>query len=83
MQERPKIEEWTTDKYYRTGFGCEGRYRLKKVCDYALELEARVERLEEALGNLNAAVNAIRNDLGTQYPTLAEAWVKAEQALKE
>ena len=37
--------------------------------------------LREALVDLNAAINSVRKDLGTQFPVLSEKWVLARVML--
>jgi hypothetical protein len=47
------------------------------------EERLRAIKAEAALRGLLAAVDAVRKDLGTQYPALAEASVLARAALRE
>ena len=42
---------------------------------------AAVNELEAALSDLDAAINAVRREIGTQFPELAEAWFRGRAAL--
>jgi uncharacterized coiled-coil protein SlyX len=45
------------------------------------EQREEIARLRAALQTLWDEVNNVRNDLGTNYPALAEAWQRAASAL--
>ena len=79
--ERPKIEEWKDDCLFawRHGEGAtEDQKRIVTLCDYALELEARVKRLEKWLEILRDFAKE-RNHISYMQDVLEAT----KQALKE
>ena len=53
------------------------------TCCASLALAEDKLRLAETLALLHHAIDAVRSDLGTQFPALAEAWIESARVLAE
>ncbi len=74
------VKEPKSDKAWLVELRRQLRNSLKRIA----ALEAERDRLREALEACNAlcrAIDAVRKDLGTQYPALSEAYIVSSTEL--